>query len=71
MSQDGDGEPVTEARGIARTEATGNAERIAEVGLRLFSQNGYDATTLDDIAKVAASPAGTFSTTSNRRKKIF
>jgi AcrR family transcriptional regulator len=35
-------------------------ERIAETGLRLFSQSGYDATTLDDIAEAAGISRRTF-----------
>lgn len=35
-------------------------ERIAETGLRLFSQNGYEATTLDAIAEAAGISRRTF-----------
>jgi AcrR family transcriptional regulator len=35
-------------------------ERIAETALRLFSENGYDATTLDDIAAAAGISRRTF-----------
>ena len=35
-------------------------ERIAETGLRLFAEKGYDATTLEDVAAAAGISARTF-----------
>lgn len=35
-------------------------QRIAQTGLRLFSENGYDATTLDEIAEAAGISRRTF-----------
>ncbi|GBU18787.1 MAG: TetR family transcriptional regulator [Methylobacterium sp. CG08_land_8_20_14_0_20_71_15] len=49
-----------EPRGLRARKRQETLERIAETGLRLFSQNGYDATTLDDIAKAAGISRRTF-----------
>jgi AcrR family transcriptional regulator len=52
--------PSPKPEGLRARKRQETLERIAEAGLRLFSQNGYDATTLDDIAKAAGISRRTF-----------
>ena len=44
----------------ARVSVRKTLERIAETGLKLFSRNGYEATTLDAIAEAAGISRRTF-----------
>jgi AcrR family transcriptional regulator len=53
----GEGPPTTGLRERKRRET---ARRIKEAGIRLFSEKGYDATTLDDIAAAADISRRTF-----------
>ncbi|GJE27914.1 TetR/AcrR family transcriptional regulator [Methylobacterium organophilum] len=45
--------PTSKSDGLRARKRQETLERIAEAGLRLFSQNGYEATTLDAIAEAA------------------
>lgn len=46
--------------GIRETKRRETHRRIAEAGIRLFLERGYDATTLDDIAEAAEISRRTF-----------
>lgn len=53
-----DGDPAPK-EGRREQKRRGTQLRIAEEGLRLFSQNGYDATTLEEVAAAAGVSART------------
>lgn len=46
--------------GVRESKKEATRARIAEAGLRLFRENGYDATTLDDITAAAGISRRTF-----------
>jgi AcrR family transcriptional regulator len=52
--------PPPKSDGLRARKRQETLERIAEAGLRLFSQNGYEATTLDAIAEAAGISRRTF-----------
>ncbi len=49
-----------ESEGLRERKRRETLQRIAETGLKLFLANGYDATTLDDIAEAAGISRRTF-----------
>ncbi|GJD53843.1 hypothetical protein OPKNFCMD_6622 [Methylobacterium crusticola] len=52
--------PSPKPDGLRARKRQETLERIAETGLRLFSRNGYEATTLDAIAEAAGISRRTF-----------
>ncbi len=51
---------MSEAEGLRERKRRQTLERIAETSLRLFVENGYEATTLDAIAAAAGISRRTF-----------
>jgi AcrR family transcriptional regulator len=52
--------PPDKSEGLRARKRQETLERIAETGLRLFSQHGYEATTLEAIAEAAGISRRTF-----------
>lgn len=55
-----DGMVGTQREGLRERKRRETLQRIANVGLRLFAEHGYDATTLDAIAEAAGISRRTF-----------
>ena len=53
------GDPAKK-EGLRERKRRETLQRIAEVGLKLFSEHGYEATTLEAIAEAAGIPPRTF-----------
>ena len=52
--------PPEKTEGVRERKRRETLQRIAEIGLRLFAENGYEATTLEGIAAAAGISARTF-----------